>query len=110
VKRLRNWLYHLFFGRIKRECLQAIIEKTAVLERQIGEQATWRGAIVSDVEQRLAIDRELRDAVVKDLISEVNKLREQLNERESALPSNRRVARTFSEFRAAAEGRPQETR
>ena len=72
--------------------------------------AKWREAIILDVEERLTRDREMHDAVVKDLVTEVNKLREQLNERQSALPANRRVARTFSEFRAAAEGRPQETR
>ena len=110
MKRFREWLYHWFFGRIERECRQAIIDKTAVLERRIEAEATWRGDIVSDVEQRLATDRELRDAVLNDLVSQINKLREQLNERQAELPAGRRVARTFSEFRAAAEGRPKEKR
>ena len=110
MKRLLAWLRNWLCSDLEWRHGVLIVALDQQMREQNEAQARWRGAIVSDVEQRLAIDRELRDAVVKDLISEVNKLREQLNKRESALPSNRRVARTFSEFRAAAEGRPQETR
>jgi hypothetical protein len=76
-----------------------------------------RNWLCSDLERRhgvliTALDRQMREqnAVISGLLSDINRLRDQFNERQAELPAGRRVARTFSEFRAAAEGRPQEKR
>ena len=95
LEKLRAWIFRSLSGDLEQ-----------ILNIIIGRLESIEGC----VKQQLAADREVRDAVVKDLVSEVNKLRNQLNERQAELPAGRRVARTFSEFRAAAEGRTQEKR
>jgi len=110
MKRLLAWLRNWLCSDLEWRHGVLIVALDQQMREQNEAQARWRGAIVSDVEQRLATDRELRDAVLNDLVSQINKLREQLNERQAELPAGRRVARTFSEFRAAAEGRPKEKR
>lgn len=64
------------------------------------------GVLIGRLEQQISEQNQ----VILELTTSVNKLVEHLNERQAKLPTGRRVARTFSEFRAAAEGRPQETR
>ena len=60
------------------------------------------GVLIGKLEQRISE----QDAVLMQLNSDLNTLSGKLNELPAPIPANRRVARTFSEFRAAAEGRP----
>ena len=76
-----------------------------------------RNWLCSDLEERHGVligrlEQQIREQnqVILELTTSVNKLVEHLNERQAELPAGRRVARTFSEFRAAADGRPQEKR
>jgi uncharacterized coiled-coil protein SlyX len=64
------------------------------------------GVLIGRLEQQISEQNQ----VILELTTSVNKLVEHLSERQAELPTGRRVARTFSEFRAAAEGRPQEKR
>ena len=77
----------------------------------------WRNWMCSGLEERhgeriAALEQRVREQndAIFGLLSDLNHLHDQFNERQTPLPAGRRVARTFSEFRAAAEGRPQEKR